>query len=47
MDRYDNILDCLMSLGWDDYAGQVVEFLNEDSREEFGGRPGNGCTTRC
>lgn len=36
---YARALDCLLSLGWDDYAGQVVEFLNEDSREEFGDRP--------
>ena len=37
--NYAQALDCLMSLGWDDYAGQVVEFLNDDSREEFGDRP--------
>ena len=35
---YAQALDCLLSLGWDDYAGQVVEFLNDDSREEFGDR---------
>jgi len=29
-------IDCLMSLSWEDYEGQVVEFLDEDSREEFG-----------
>ena len=37
--NYAQALDCLMSLGWEDYAGQVVEFLNDDSREEFGDRP--------
>ena len=25
-----------MSLGWEDYEGQVVEFLDEASRAEFG-----------
>ncbi len=34
--QYTKALDCLMSLGWDDYAGHVVEFLDDDSREEFG-----------
>jgi hypothetical protein len=29
-------IDRLMSLSWEDYEGQVVEFLDEDSREEFG-----------
>jgi hypothetical protein len=29
-------IDCLMSLSWEDYEGQVVEFLDEDAREEFG-----------
>ena len=29
-------LDCLMSLVWEDYEGHVVEFLDDDSREEFG-----------
>ena len=32
-------LDCLMNLGWEDYDGQVVEFLDANSREEFGGKP--------
>jgi len=31
-------IDCLMSLNWEDYEGQVVEFLDEVSREEFGDR---------
>ncbi|MEO1246199.1 MAG: nucleotidyl transferase AbiEii/AbiGii toxin family protein [Pseudomonadota bacterium] len=31
-------LDSLMSLSWDDYEGQVVEFLHDDSRDEFGDR---------
>ena len=31
-------LECLLSLGWDDYEGQVVEFLDKDSRKEFGNR---------
>ena len=35
---YAKALDCLMSLGWDDYEGQVVEFLDDDSRAEFGDR---------
>ena len=29
-------IDCLMGLTWDDYRGQVVEFLGIESREEFG-----------
>ncbi|MFQ5644070.1 MAG: nucleotidyl transferase AbiEii/AbiGii toxin family protein [Thiogranum sp.] len=29
-------IDCLMSLGWDDYQGQVVEFLDSESRSEYG-----------
>jgi len=33
-------IDCLMGLGWDDYDGQVVEYLDDDSREEFGDRDG-------
>jgi len=31
-------IDCLMSLNWENYEGQVVEFLDDDSREEFGHR---------
>jgi len=34
--EYAEALDCLMSLGWEDYEGHVVEFLDEGSREEFG-----------
>ena len=37
--EYSTALDCLMSLGWEDYEGQVVEFLDIDSREEFGNKP--------
>jgi len=29
-------IDCLMGLTWSDYQGQVVEFLDTDSREEYG-----------
>lgn len=29
-------IDCLMGLTWDDYHGQVVEFLDTTSRAEFG-----------
>lgn len=32
-------LDCLMSLDWEDYEGQVVEFLDDASRAEFGDKP--------
>ncbi|MGK0223576.1 MAG: putative nucleotidyltransferase component of viral defense system [Limisphaerales bacterium] len=32
-------LDCLMSLAWQDYEGQVVEFLDDASRAEFGDKP--------
>jgi hypothetical protein len=28
--------ECLAALGWEDYEGQVVEFLDPDSRAEFG-----------
>jgi len=31
-------IDCLVRLRWDDYDGQVVEYLEGDSREEFGNR---------
>ena len=33
-------IDCLTGLGWEDYDGQVVEYLDDDSREEFGDRDG-------
>jgi hypothetical protein len=29
-------VECLAALGWEDYEGQVVEFLDPDSRAEFG-----------
>lgn len=29
-------IDCLMGLTWDDYRGQVVEFLDSESRSEYG-----------
>jgi hypothetical protein len=29
-------VDCLLGLSWDDYRGQVVEFLDESSRGEYG-----------
>lgn len=37
-DEYQNAIDCLLALGWDDYKGQVVEFLDADSREEYGNK---------
>ncbi len=33
-------IDCLMGLGWEDYDGQVVQYLDGDSRKEFGHRDG-------
>ncbi len=32
-------IECLVSLDWEDYAGHVVEFLDDDSRDEFGNKP--------
>ena len=29
-------IDCLMGLGWEDYQGQVVEFLETERRAEYG-----------
>jgi len=29
-------IDCLMGLTWEDYQGQVVEFLDNESRVEYG-----------
>ncbi len=29
-------IDCLMGLTWDEYQGQVVEFLDNESRAEYG-----------
>ena len=34
----DEAIECLASLHWDEYAGQVVEFLDADGREEYGTR---------
>ena len=31
-------VDGLMSLAWDDYEGHVVEFLDDDSRAEYGNK---------
>jgi hypothetical protein len=31
-------LDCLMGLTWQEYEGQVVEFLETESREEYGSK---------
>lgn len=31
-------IDCLLGLTWQDYAGQVVEFLDADSKAEYGGK---------
>jgi hypothetical protein len=32
-------IECLMALSWEDYEGQVVEFLDAKSRDEFGTHP--------
>ena len=32
-------IDCLMGLTWEDYRGQVVEFLDAESRAEYGSEP--------
>ena len=29
-------IDCLMGLTWEDYQGQVVEFLDSEHRTEYG-----------
>jgi hypothetical protein len=29
-------IECLMDLSWEDYQGQVVEFLDANSRDEYG-----------
>ena len=29
-------IECLMDLSWEDYQGQVVEFLDTNSRDEYG-----------
>jgi hypothetical protein len=33
-------IDSLLGLHWEDYDGHVVEYLDDDSREEFGDRNG-------
>jgi len=33
---FEQAVDCLLGLSWDDYHGQVVEFLDASSRDEFG-----------
>ncbi len=33
---YAKAIDCLMGLTWEDYEGQVVEFLDKESRAEYG-----------
>ncbi len=33
---YAKAIDCLMGLTWEDYEGQVVEFLGQESRAEYG-----------
>jgi len=37
--EYRQAIDNLLGLGWGDYEGQVVEFLDTNSREEFGDLP--------
>lgn len=37
-EEHARTIDCLMSLTWEDYAGQVVEFLDIDSKVEYGNR---------
>lgn len=34
--EFAQAIDCLMGLSWDDYQGQVVEFLDPNSRDEYG-----------
>jgi len=36
---YSKAIDCLMGLTWEDYQGQVVEFLDEDQRGDYGDKP--------
>ena len=35
-EEYAKVIDCLMGLTWEDYEGQVVEFMDTDSRAEYG-----------
>ncbi len=37
-EEYAQAIDCLMGLGWQDYEGQVVEFLDTESKAEYGDR---------
>jgi len=37
-DEYAQAIDCLMGLTWQDYEGQVVEFLDSESRKEYGNK---------
>ena len=34
-DEYAKAIDCLIGLTWQDYDGQVVEFLDSESRNEY------------
>jgi hypothetical protein len=37
-DELEKAIDCLMGLSWQDYEGQVVEFLEVDGRGEYGNK---------
>lgn len=37
-DEYSKAIDCLMGLTWQDYEGQVVEFLDEETRTDYGNK---------
>lgn len=37
-DEYAKAVDCLIGLTWQDYEGQVVEFLDSESQEEYGSK---------
>lgn len=37
-DQHAKAIECLKGLTWPDYEGQVVEFLDNDSRQEYGNR---------
>ena len=37
-EEYARAIDCLMGLDWQDYEGQVVEFLDTESKAEYGDR---------
>ena len=38
VDEYSKAIDCLMGLTWQDYEGQVVEFLEEETRTDYGNK---------